>query len=243
MTQNYNAYTEEDFLVWKTLFERQMKNLEPVVSKEYLLTLQQAEFTADKIPDFEYLNVKLKNTTGWELVVVPNIVPQKEFFELLAEKKFPATTWLRKMHQLDYLEEPDMFHDVFGHVPLLFNHAYTGFFKGMADIALKHINNEKVIEALGRLYWFTIEFGLIREDNTSKIFGAGIISSKGETLHCMSDNVTRLEFDVRTLMQTGFINSEIQNKYFITPSYTALFNSLEEIELTVNELILNTELV
>lgn len=108
------------------------------------------------------MNAILQSITGWSLEVVPNISPQKEFFEFLSQKKFTSTCWLRSMEQLDYLEEPDMFHDVFAHVPLLCNHDYVNFFKGISDIALKHIDNPEVVELLGRIYWFTIEFGLIK---------------------------------------------------------------------------------
>lgn len=152
------------------------------------MALQTVNFSADKIPDFSDINGVLETTTSWSLEVVSNISPQKDFFNFLSQKKFTTTCWLRTMEQLDYLEEPDMFHDVFGHVPLLSNLDYVNFFKGVSDIALRNIDNSKAIELLGRIYWFTIEFGLIREDGQLKIYGAGIISSKGETEHCLSAN-------------------------------------------------------
>jgi len=186
----------QDFEVWKTLFNRQLELLNPIVSKEYLMALKLVEFCDDKIPNFNEVNFILQKTTAWSLEVVPNISAQKEFFIFLAQKKFTSTCWLRTMEQLDYLEEPDMFHDVFGHVPLLSNQAYVGFFKGISDIALKNIDNPKAIELLGRLYWFTIEFGLINEEGNVKIYGAGIISSKGETIHCLSNDAKHLLFDI-----------------------------------------------
>ena len=188
-------------------------------------------FKEDKIPDFEEVNIILKNTTSWSLQVVPNISEQKEFFYFLSQKKFTSTCWLRTMEQLDYLEEPDMFHDVFGHVPLLCNTAYVNFFKGMSDIALKNINNQRAIELLGRLYWFTIEFGLIKEEGQLKIYGAGIISSKGETEHCLSKQARQLPFDIQMIFETDYRTDIFQETYFVIDSFQQLYDSLSEIEL------------
>src|ERR1700752_681184 len=145
-TQVYSNYTEQDFLVWKTLFNRQMEILTPIVSTEYLKALEVVKFNSDKIPDFTEVNNLLSPITGWGLQVVPNISPQKEFFEFLSQRKFTATCWLRNMEQLDYLEEPDMFHDVFAHVPLLSNRDYVNFFHGLSEIALEHIDDPFAIE-------------------------------------------------------------------------------------------------
>jgi phenylalanine-4-hydroxylase len=235
LTQIYSNYTKQDFLVWKTLFNRQMEILNPIVSKEYMGALQTVKFTADKIPDFAEVNELLKPTTGWGLQVVPNISPQKEFFEFLSERKFTATCWLRSMEQLDYLEEPDMFHDVFAHVPLLSNHAYVNFFKGISDIALKHIDNPRAIELLGKIYWFTIEFGLIKENEQLKIYGAGIISSKGETEYCLSNKVIHQAYDVQTIFNTDFRTDILQERYFIIESFEQLYNSLPEIEALLQQ--------
>lgn len=237
LKQVYSDYTEQDFAVWKILFDRQMKILSPIVSQEYLKAIQQVKFTRDKIPDFNEVNTVLKSMTGWSLQVVPNISPQKEFFEFLSQKKFTATCWLRSMEQLDYLEEPDMFHDVFAHVPLLCNENYVNFFKGISDIALKHINNPEIIELLGRIYWFTIEFGLIKENGTLKIYGAGIISSKGETEFCLSESAKRSHFDVATIFNTSFRTDQIQEEYFVIESFEELYNSLGEIEELIQAIL------
>lgn len=228
--QIYSNYTSQDFEVWKTLFNRQLNLLKPIVSEEYLKALELINFNPDKIPDFIEVNEILKNKTSWGLVVVPNISEQKDFFTFLSRKKFTTTCWLRTMEQLDYLEEPDMFHDVFGHVPLLTNAAYVGFFKGISDIALKYINNSKAIELLGRLYWFTIEFGLINENNQLKIYGAGIISSKGETENCLSNLVKQLPFDIETIFNTNYRTDIFQECYFVIDSFQQLYDSLFEIE-------------
>lgn len=228
--QIYSDYTEQDFSVWKILFNRQMDILKPIISNEYLDGIRAVQFSADKIPNFAELNELLKPITGWSLHTVPNISPQKEFFEFLSQKKFTSTCWLRTMEQLDYLEEPDMFHDVFGHIPLLSNQAYVDFFKGISDIALKHIDDPKAVELLGRIYWFTIEFGLIKEKNGLKIYGAGIISSTGETNHCLSKQAIHIPYDVQTVFNTNFRTDIIQEKYFVVDSFEQLYRSLPEIE-------------
>ncbi|HEY0030865.1 MAG TPA: phenylalanine 4-monooxygenase [Bacteroidia bacterium] len=229
-TQIYSNYTANDFLVWNVLFNRQMEVLKPIVSAEYLKALELVQFSADQIPDFIKIKKLLEPITGWSIEVVPNISPQKEFFEFLSQKKFTSTCWLRTMDQLDYLEEPDMFHDVFAHIPLLSNHNYVNFFKGISDIALRHIDNPRAIELLGRIYWFTIEFGLIKENNQLKIYGAGIISSMGETKHCLSSVAIHHEFDVKHIFDTDFRTDIIQERYFVVESFEQLYNSLPEIE-------------
>jgi phenylalanine-4-hydroxylase len=235
--QIYSNYTKQDFEVWRTLFNRQLELLKPIVSIEYLNALSIINFTQDKIPDFEEVNTILKSTTLWSLEVVPNISEQKEFFNFLSQRKFTTTCWLRTMEQLDYLEEPDMFHDVFGHVPLLCNKAYVDFFKGISDIAIRNIDNPKVIELLGRLYWFTIEFGLIEEGGQLKIYGAGIISSKGETEHCLSEHAKQLPFDIQTIFETGYRTDVFQDTYFVIDSFERLYNSLNKVELLLHEYV------
>lgn len=237
--QIYADYTPHDFLVWKTLFNRQMNILTPNVSAAYLEALNTIRFNDSRIPNFEEVAEILKPITGWSLEVVPNISPTPTFFTFLSQKKFTATCWLRSMEQLDYLEEPDMFHDVFGHAPLLSNEPYVNFFKGISDIALKHIHNQDKIDLLGRIYWFTIEFGMIRENDKLKIYGAGIISSKGETEHCLSEKTTHLPFNVTTIMETPYRTDILQEKYFVIDSFEQLYNSLPEIEAYLDKPDLN----
>jgi phenylalanine-4-hydroxylase len=230
--QIYSNYSKQDFEI---LFNRQFELLKPVVSKEYLYALKVVNFSSDKIPNFEEINNTLKKYTSWTLQIVPNISEQKEFFNFLSQKKFTSTCWLRTMEQLDYLEEPDMFHDVFGHVPLLINSDYVNFFKGISDIALKHIDNPKAIELLGRIYWFTIEFGLIKEDNELKIYGAGIISSKGETEHCLSSNAKQLPFNIGKIFSTSYQTDIFQETYFVIDSFQQLYDSLNDVELILEK--------
>lgn len=232
--QVYANYTEEDFAVWELLFSRQTELLKPVVSEKYLEALNRVGFNKDKIPDFKQVAEALQPHTGWRLQTVPNISEQKDFFTFLSEKKFTATCWLRRMDELDYLEEPDMFHDVFGHVPLLSNKPYTDFFEAISHIALDYIDNPEAIKLLGRLYWFTIEFGLIREANELKIYGAGILSSYGETKNCLTDSTQKFDFDVNKIFETDFRTDILQDTYFVIESFEQLYHSIPEIKEQLN---------
>lgn len=235
--QIYNNYTAEDFLVWKTLFNRQMEVLEKRVSSQYLTALDKVEFKDSKIPDFKEVDKILLGQTGWSIETVPNICPQKEFFEFLSQKKFTATCWLRTMQQLDYLEEPDMFHDVFGHIPLLSNEAYCEFFRGASNIALDFIDNPRAIELLSRLYWFTIEFGMIREKGELKIYGAGIISSHSEMLHSLDAHTRIKPFDVKTILHTPYRTDILQEEYFEIDSFEQLYDSLPLIHSELGKMV------
>jgi len=234
-TQVYSNYTAEDFGVWKTLFTRQIELLKPNVSETYLTALETVNFNSERIPDFNEVNNILLPLTGWSLHVVPNISPQPVFFDYLSKKKFTATCWLRTMEQLDYIEEPDMFHDVFAHVPLLSNKSYCNFFKGISDIAIENRGNAAAIELLGRIYWFTIEFGLKKENDQLKIYGAGIISSAGETRNCLGTDCRKIPFDVKAIMNTGFRTDIFQDQYFVIESFEQLYNSLPEIKSVLKE--------
>ncbi|HXS35240.1 MAG TPA: phenylalanine 4-monooxygenase [Flavipsychrobacter sp.] len=233
--QDYNAYTKEDFEVWHLLFERQLQLLKDNASKLYLNALTCIGFNADEIPDFEKTNKRMLEMTGWRLTVVPELVPQKQFFELLAQKIFPATCWLRTMKELDYLEEPDMFHDVFGHAPLLVNCAYASFMEGFGKLAIQWLHNPEAIALLGRIYWFTIEFGLLRERNENKIFGAGIISSIEETKHSMSSKSGKIAFDIEEMLTTDYRTDTLQNNYFVINSFEELCAALPTISLLIKK--------
>jgi phenylalanine-4-hydroxylase len=233
LKQEYSKYTPEDFQVWKILFERQIKVLNELAAEEYLEGIKTIEFNSEKIPDFREVNVILEKTSGWSLEVVEGIINEEDFFTLLAQKKFPATTWLRKLSELDYLPEPDMFHDVFAHVPLLTNKKFCDFFKTIGDLGIKHRNRPEILGMLGRLYWFTVEFGLIKQNNKLKIYGAGILSSFGETHFSVSDKPQHQAFDPETIMNTAFENDKIQDKYFIIESFDQLYESISEIKAIV----------
>lgn len=228
MRQEYNNYTAEDLKVWKTLFERQVENLQDKASKDYLACLQDMSevLNADKIPNFEELNEWLMSKTGWQIEVVPGMIPVDEFFELLSQKKFCSSTWLRSWEQLDYLEEPDMFHDIFGHIPLLANPVFSDFVQEFAKMGKEAIGDEEKLVQLQRLYWFTIEFGLIQEDNQLKIYGAGIMSSFGESNTSIAEDMTHHAYDIQTILDKHFVNNEPQTEYFVIDSLEQLFVSI-----------------
>ncbi|WP_026944835.1 phenylalanine 4-monooxygenase [Algoriphagus marincola] len=237
LKQDYEAYTTEDFKVWKILYERQMPNLPKAASQAYLDGVEIVKFTADRIANFEELNKILKETTGWAVQVVPGLIDDDLFFGLLNNRRFPSSTWLRKMEQLDYLEEPDMFHDAFAHMPMLTNQPYVDFLEKLSGIALKHIDDPWAIQLLSRIYWFTIEFGLIRENGELRIYGAGILSSKGETKFSLSDEPAHYPYDVKRIMNQEYWKNKFQDKYFVIESYEQLYNSIPEIEAVLEEML------
>lgn len=229
MKQEYAKYNSEDLKVWQKLFNRQVDNLSSKGSEIYLKSLQEMKdvLNTTKVPDFDELNEVLMAKNGWKIEVVKGLIPVDEFFILLSQKKFCASTWLRTIAQLDYLDEPDMFHDIFGHIPLLMNKDFSNFAQGIGNIALDYLNDEATLTKLQRIYWFTIEFGLINENNGIKGYGAGIMSSFGETNHIFEDDITILPFDIAQVIEKEFISTEIQNEYVIIDSYNQLFESLD----------------
>ncbi|WP_226390239.1 phenylalanine 4-monooxygenase [Penaeicola halotolerans] len=237
MKQDYAAYDQEAFNVWKILYDRQIVNLPKAATKEYMKGLEIVKFTGDKIPNFEETNEILLKQTGWAIEVVPGLIDDDLFFSLMSNKRFPASTWLRKMSQLDYLEEPDMFHDVFAHVPLLTNQPFVDFLQELSKIAFKHSDDKYAIELLSRIYWFTIEFGLIREDGELRIYGAGILSSAGETKFSLSDEPAHHPYNVAKIMNTPYWKDKFQDKYFVIDNYEQLYKSLPEIERVLDEML------
>lgn len=230
LQQDMQAYTAEDKAVWTLLYNRQMSRLPQLASADVLKGLQTLGFRAESIPSFAAMNKLLLACTGWQLTVVPCLCPAETFFTLLARKTFTATCWLRKMDELDYLEEPDMFHDVFGHAPLLSHPAYTAFFEALGHLGLRYGQHPKALEILERLYWFTIEFGMIEEGSSQKLYGAGILSSAGETNHALSSQSQKLPFCLQTLANTPFRTDVLQDKYFVISSFEQLKNCLPQLE-------------
>lgn len=231
MRQEYEKYTAEDFKVWQLLFERQVAQLPGAAVPEYIKGIERVKFAATSIPRFDEINTLLRSYTGWQLEVVPGLIADKDFFELLAIRKFPASTWLRKLSELDYLEEPDMFHDVFGHVPLLTNPDVVNYLQALSKIALQYINDPWAIELMSRIYWFTVEFGLIYDQDQLLIYGAGILSSKGETQYAIHDPTPkRHAFHVEHILNTPFQKDDYQKEYFVLNSFSQLPASIPELE-------------
>ena len=233
MKQEFEKYRKEDFEVWKRLFQRQEKNLKTKASIEYLDALKRMRpiLNGDSVPNFTEINSWFTGSTGWQIECVPGLIPVEDFFQLLAEKKFCSSTWLRTMEQLDYLEEPDMFHDIFGHIPLLSDPVFSAFAQEFGRLGCSVINDSERVLMLQRIYWFTIEFGLI-EQNGPKIYGAGIASSFGETNLSISGKVPTVRFDLDRVMRTSFHTDVLQSHYVVIDSFEKLFDEI--VELTEN---------
>ncbi len=221
--QNWNNYTLDDHDTWRILFERQMEILEPRVCKEYLEGVKALGFTADRIPKFDEINERLEAITGWQIAATKGLVKSRAFFDMLKDKKFPTGFFIRSKEQLDYLEEPDILHDLFGHIPLLTQPSYAAYMheygKG-GERALEY----KTTKNLARLNWWTIEFGLIKREGRLKIYGAGLASSFGEAKYCLDDpSAHHIEFNLERCMRTKVYINDFQPCYFVIDSFKQLF--------------------
>jgi len=213
--QGWAAYTPEEHGVWRTLFERQSHLLPGRACDAFVQGMQDLPIDASQIPDFEALSKVLRRHTGWEVVAVEGLVPDDAFFRLLADRKFPAGNFIRKPQELDYLEEPDVFHDVFGHVPMLMNPVIADFVQAYGEGGLR-AQRLGVLQNLARLYWYTIEFGLVRQDDGLRIYGSGIASSYTETVFSIEDaSPNRIGFDLERVMRTHYRIDDFQETYFV----------------------------
>lgn len=227
MEQNFKSYTESDKEVWKILFDRQSKNLIQKGSQSYLDSLQKMYpvLHGQDLPEFTKLDAWFKISTGWRIHVVQGLIPVEEFFQLLAEKRFPSSTWLRSKDSMDYLEEPDMFHDIFGHIPLLSNPVYSDFMVEFGKLGCRFIDSPESLVHLQRMYWFCIEFGLISEEKI-KAFGAGILSSYGETNQAWEGRAKFKDFDAEEILNHAFRSDEMQTEYYILDSIDQMTEAL-----------------
>jgi phenylalanine-4-hydroxylase len=223
--QGWSRYSDEDHAVWRDLFTRQSQLLPGRACDEFLDGLSALGVVADRIPDFEALSAILTRATGWRIVAVPGLVPDDVFFRHLSERRFPATNWIRRRDQMDYLQEPDVFHDIFGHVPLLVNPVFGDYLAAYGRGGLKALRLG-ALHHLARLYWYTVEFGLIRTGRGLRIYGSGIVSSRGESRYCLeSDRPTRIRFDLRRIMRTRYRIDDFQETYFVIDGFDQLFEA------------------
>ena len=213
--QGWHNYTPQEHAVWKTLFERQSKLLPGRACDEFVRGMQDLPIGPDQIPNFEQLSETLSQRTGWQIVAVPGLVPDDVFFEHLAHRRFPAGHFIRKPHELDYLEEPDVFHDVFGHVPMLMNPAIADYIQAYGEGGLR-AKRLGVLEKLARVYWYTVEFGLVKQPGGLRVYGAGIASSATETVFSVEDvSPNRVAFDLERVMRTNYRIDDFQETYFV----------------------------
>jgi phenylalanine-4-hydroxylase len=222
IAQDWDTYSAQDHATWRKLYERQSKLLVGRACNEYLDGLDQLGVCADGIPDFRKLNDVLARTTGWQVVAVPGLISEAAFFGHMAERRFVATRWIRAPEQMDYLQEPDVFHDVFGHVPLLTNPAFADYLQAYGRGGLKALRLG-ALDMLARLYWYTVEFGLLRTPDGLRIYGAGIVSSKGESIYCLDDaKPNRVAFDLKRILRTRYRIDDFQETYFVIDSFEQL---------------------
>lgn len=219
-------YTDSENSVWSTLIKRQTPIVRDYACPEYLQGLELLRLSQDKIPQCPTMSAILRDLTGWSLAPVPALIPADHFFELLANKQFPCATFIRIPEELDYLQEPDIFHEVFGHCPLLTNQAYADFTQHYGKLSLAA--NEADRDMLARLYWFTVEFGLIKSGNGIRAYGGGILSSKNETIYCVdSPRAVRKPFSALDALRTPYRIDIMQPVYYVLENFDALYQLLD----------------
>ena len=216
--QGWASYTPAEHAVWTTLFERQTRLLPGRACDAFVEGMRKLPIGADQIPNFRHLSEVLMRHTGWQIVAVPGLVPDEVFFEHLAKRRFPAGRFIRRADQLDYLEEPDVFHDVFGHVPMLMNPVMADFIQayGVGGLRAQRLGE---LEHLARVYWYTVEFGLVQQADGLRIYGSGIASSYTESVFALDDSSpNRVRFDLERVMRTRYRIDDFQETYFVLGS-------------------------
>ena len=225
--QPWADYTRTEHEVWATLFRRQREVLKGRACNEFLENQERFGMSPDAIPKFQDLNKVLKAGTHWEIVGVEGLLPDEIFFDHLANRRFPVTWWIRKPEQLDYLSEPDLFHDLFGHVPMLLNPVFADYVQAYGRGGVKaHKLGADALMNLTRLYWYTVEFGLINTPEGVRIYGSGIVSSKGESIYSLeSASPNRIGFDLERIMRTQYKIDTFQQTYFVIDGFQQLMDA------------------
>lgn len=226
--QDYVPYSGEEHAVWHLLFERRMSTLRDTGSRVFLDGMQRIGLSADRVPDLADVNRRLAARTGWAAVGVRGFIPAAQFFRCLSVRRFPTTLIVRARAQLDYLPEPDIFHDVFGHVPLHSDPVFADFLQQFGALAAE-ADSEEETARMARLFWFTVEFGLIREDGRVKIYGSGLISSHGDAANALGDGCDRRPFDLDAVLAQPFEIDRLQEVLYVVDSFDQLFDAVEEI--------------
>ena len=225
--QPWLDYSADDHATWGTLYARQRELLAGRACDEFLQAQDAMGMDARAIPRFDQLNEVLGAANGWTLVGVEGLLPELDFFDHLANRRFPVTWWIRRPDQIDYIAEPDLFHDLFGHVPLLMDPMFADYMQAYGAGGVKaHAIGPDALQNLTRLYWYTVEFGLIRQHDGLRIYGAGIVSSKGESLHSLESAApNRLGFDLERIMRTRYRIDTFQKSYFVIDSFEQLMQA------------------
>lgn len=230
IAQDWTAYTPEDHALWRQLYQRQISLMPQYACAEFRAGLDHLD-CADGVPDFERASKRLRALTGWELVAVPGLIPDDAFFKHLSERRFPVTSWLRKPEEVEYLVEPDVFHDFFGHLPIISDPVFADFLQLYGKRGLE-AEQRNAVKYLARLYWYTVEFGLIRRNGQLKAFGAGILSSSGETPYAVeSQTPARVKFDRERIMHSNYLIDQFQKTYFVIDEFDELFAALDTLDI------------
>jgi phenylalanine-4-hydroxylase len=227
--QEYETYSDEAHDVWRVLVERRMSTLQETGSRVFLDGMQRIGLSADRVPDLTDVNRRLAARTGWAAVGVHGFIPAAQFFQCLSVRRFPTTLIVRSRAQLDYLPEPDIFHDVFGHVPLHSDPVFADFLQRFGALAAGAESEEETTR-MARLFWFTVEFGLIREAGRVKIYGSGLISSHGDAANALGDRCDRRSFDLDAVLAQPFEIDRFQEVLFVVDSFDQLFEAVETIQ-------------
>ena len=228
IAQNMAAYTPAEHELWRQLYQRQSIVARKHGAAAFIDGMRHLDLAENGVPDFEVASRRLRKLTGWEIVAVPGLIPDVAFFRHLAARRFPVTTWLREPHEIDYLVEPDVFHDFFGHLPLLTQPVFADYLQeyGRKGEQAMTLGATKI---LSRLFWYMVEFGLIRENGEIKAYGAGMLSSASETAYSVaSSKPQRLRFDLNRVMATDFRIDAFQETYFVLESYDELFAAMAQ---------------
>ena len=221
--RGYVPYSKEDHNVWRFLYERQIQILENRAVDEFIVGLKKLELSADSIPQVPDLNLRLATVSSWQVVPVAAVIPANEFFSLLANRKFPVATFIRRQEDIDYITEPDVFHEIFGHVPLLTNTFYGDFVSDFATIALNHPKDDWYMFL--RLFWFTIEFGLIETAKGMRIYGGGILSSYSETMSALTTDASiRAYFEPISVFRTPYRIDILQSIYYVIKDFSVMYD-------------------
>lgn len=232
MPQDWDRFTPTDHRTWDLLVDRQAEALQGLACREFLAGLDILRLSRPGIPDLAELNLRLGAATGWQIVAVPGVIPNHAFFRHLSERRFPAANFLRSADSLDYCEEPDMFHDLFGHLPMLTNPVFADFMVAYGRAGLR-AETLDASDFLGRLYLHTVEFGLVREGRGLRGFGAGLLSSYSETVHALTDpHVRRIRLDLSRVMRTDYLFDKFQRSYFVIDSFEHLLKVTAETDFT-----------
>jgi phenylalanine-4-hydroxylase len=227
--QKWEEYTTDNHLAWGKLYEKRMRELQRTGSELFLTGAEAIGLNRDHVPDLTDVNARLAQRTGWEAIPVAGFIPAADFFGCLAERKFPTTITIRPLDRLDYIPEPDIFHDVFGHVPLHADLVFANFLQRFGQVATR-ARSEEATTWMARLFWFTVEFGLIRESHRVKVYGSGLISSAADGANALSDKCTRRPFDLDDVINQPFEIDHLQNTLFVTDSFGQLFDAVTEME-------------